>query len=265
MNIYLFELKTIRKNTIIWAVILSALCLLFMSIFPSYASNEEDVKAMLKGFPPEVISAFGLNVDTIFSVLGFYTFTLTYILFCGAVQAGNLGIGLISRENRAKTADFLLTKPIKRETVLTAKLLASLTSLVFTNIIYLAASTVICNMIKNKEFDGKALLLISLTLFFIQLTFVCIGTLCGIVFHRVKSVVTTSLCLSFAFFAVSMLDSFIDKDVLRFITPYKYFNSALIIKNLAYEPSSILTVLVVCTVCISASYLLYIKKDVRAA
>jgi ABC-2 type transport system permease protein len=264
MNIYLFELKAIRKNTIIWAITLSALCVLFMSIFPSYASNAEEVKTMLKGFPPEVLSAFALDVDSIFSVLGFYTFTLTYLLFCGAVQAGNLGIGLISRENRAKTADFLLTKPIKRETVLTAKLLASLTSIAFTNIVYLAVSTAVCIAVKNAAFDVKALWLLSLTLFFIQLTFVCIGTLCGIVFHRVKSVVTTSLCLAFAFFAVSMLNSFIDKDVLRYITPYQYFDSVAIIKNLAYEPTSLLTVLVVCTACIFASYWLYIKTDVRA-
>jgi len=264
MGIYLFELKTIRKNTIIWAITLSALCAFFMSIYPAYASNEEAVKEMLKGYPPELLSAFALNVDTLFSVLGFYSFVFTYIIFCGAVQAGNLGIGMVSRENRAKTSDFLLTKPIQRKTVLTAKLLASLTSLVFTNIVYLIASTVFCLTITNTEFDVKALVLLSLTLFFIQLVFVSIGTLLGIVFQKVKSVVTASLCLTFAFFALSMLDSFIDKNLLKYITPFKYFNSTEIIKNLSYEPSSLLTVLAVCTVCIFASYLLYIKRDVHA-
>ncbi len=264
MGIYLFELKTIRKNTVIWAITLSAVCVLFMSIYPAYASNKEAVREMLKGFPPELISAFGMNVDNLFSVLGFYSFVFVYIVFCGAVQAGNLGIGMISRESRAKTADFLLTKPIQRKTVLTAKLFASLTSLVFTNIVYLIASTIFCLTIKNTEFDTKALVLLSLTLFFVQLVFVSIGTLLGIVFQKVKSVVTTSLCLTFAFFALSMLDSFIDKDLLQYITPFKYFNSTEIIRNLSYQPSSLLTVLAVCAVCIFASYLLYIKKDVHA-
>ena len=61
-----------------------------------------------------------------------------------------------------------------------------------------------------------------------------------------------------------MLDSFIDKDLLQYITPFKYFDSTEIIKNLSYQPSSLLTVLAVCAVCIFASYLLYIKKDVHA-
>ncbi|MEN6317341.1 MAG: ABC transporter permease, partial [Syntrophaceae bacterium] len=47
MNMYLFELKSMRKSTIIWTCALVALAALYLSIFPSMANSAADFKKLL--------------------------------------------------------------------------------------------------------------------------------------------------------------------------------------------------------------------------
>ena len=70
---------------------------------------------MLDNFPPAIKAAMGIAVDSFKSPLGYYTFAFTYSLLFGAIQAMNLGIGIVSKEEREKTADFILTKPVSRQ------------------------------------------------------------------------------------------------------------------------------------------------------
>ena len=78
---------------------------------------------------------------------------------------------MLSKEVRDKTADFLLTKPVSRSEIMTAKLLAALTSLVITNGMYLIISSIMASAVTSEAYSVKTFLMISITLFFIQLMF----------------------------------------------------------------------------------------------
>ena len=112
-----------------------------MSFYPSFAKDAEEFTKIMEGYPEAIRNALGVNLGNFFTILGFYCFPLSFITLCGAIQAMNLGTSIVSKEVREKTADFLLTKPVTRTTVLTAKLLAAFVSLVITNIVYLAAAS----------------------------------------------------------------------------------------------------------------------------
>jgi ABC-2 type transport system permease protein len=47
MNMYLFELKSLRKSVIMWTCVLIALAGIFLSIYPSMAKDAADFKALL--------------------------------------------------------------------------------------------------------------------------------------------------------------------------------------------------------------------------
>src|SRR5664280_1199480 len=128
MNIYFHELRSYRKNTIIWIVSLGAATALFMSMFTIFSEGSADLVNLFKGFPDTVLKAFGMpDVSMLFTLPGFYSFILGFLVLCGSIQAMNLGISSLGREATGKTADFLLTKPVSRTRVITAKLLAVLT------------------------------------------------------------------------------------------------------------------------------------------
>jgi len=264
MNMFLHELNSYRKSTIIWTISLSAIAIMFLAMFPGFTTSAADVKKLFEGYPLALRNAIGLSLDTITTLLGFYSFTLLYITLCGAIQAMNLGTSIISKEAREKTADFLLTKPVSRIQIMTAKLLAALTSLVITDVIYFGFASIMASITSSNAFSMKIFIMISATLFFIQLIFLAIGVLISVIFPKIKSVLPVSLGTVFAFFFISMFGAAIGDNNLRYLTPFKYFDSAYIIKNGNYETSFIILEIVIIIIAIISSYIIYSKKDINA-
>ncbi|GHH98028.1 ABC transporter permease subunit [Neobacillus kokaensis] len=264
MNMFLHELKAYRKSTIIWAFSLVAILVLFMSMFPGLTRDAADFKKLLEGYPEGVRKAFGISLESITSLLGFYSYVFAYILLCGSIQAMNLGISILSKESREKTADFLLTKPVKRNQVVTAKLSAALTSLIITNGIYLAAAVIIAMAVSTKPFDIQTFTLISLTAFWVECMFLALGVLVSAVVTRIKSVLPLSLSTVFGFYVLNMFGAVIGEKAIRYLTPFKYYDTAYIIKHSSYETSYIIIEIIVIAGAIAASYMIYAKKDIHA-
>src|SRR5881392_3004815 len=118
MNIFLHEVKIYRKSTIIWTVSLILVVGFFMALYPAIANDAEQFNKLLEGYPPAVRKAVGVSIDSITSLLGFYSYVFMYIVLCGSIQAMNLGISIISKEVQEKTADFLFTKPVTRTAIM---------------------------------------------------------------------------------------------------------------------------------------------------
>ena len=262
MNIYLHELKAYRKSTTIWTCSLVLLIILCLSMFPSFAKDALDVKKLLEGYPEVLKKALGLSLDTLFTLLGFYSYVFIYVVLCGSIQAMNLGTSIISKEVRDKTADFLLTKPVTRSQIMTAKLLAVLTSLAITNIVYTVFAMLMATVVKTEAFSMEKFILISVTLFFVQLMFMAIGVLISVLFPKIKSVLPISLGTVFGFFLIAMLSTATSDKASRFLIPFKYYDNAYIIKNSSYEASYMIVEILFIIVTILASYFIYGKKDI---
>lgn len=265
MNIYLHEIKSLRKSVAIWVCALVALAALFLSIYPSMASDSAEFKKLLSNYPASIRAMLGINIDYVTSILGFYSMIFSFIVLCGAIQAMNMGISILSKESRERTADFLLVKPVSRSTIVTAKLLAAFTMLIVTNVLFCIASTIIANAIKTVDYNVKIFLMINLTLFFIQLIFLAIGVAISVFFNKLKSVLPISLGVVLGLY---MAGAFISTDknseVARFISPFQYFDITYIIKNAGYETKYLITGAIIVIAAIALSYVIYTKKDIHA-
>ncbi|MEH7490907.1 ABC transporter permease subunit [Neobacillus niacini] len=264
MNILLHELRAYRKSTIIWTISLIAVVALFMSLFPSFTKDTEEFRKLLEGYPVALREAFGIDLDNFFSILGFYCYGLSFVTLCGAIQAMNLGTSIVSKEVREKTADFLLTKPVTRTAVLTNKLLAALISIIITNIVYLAAATLLAYQVATVDFEVSNFILLSLTVFFVQLIFLALGIIISVIVQRIKSVLTVSLATVFAFYFLGMFSSTSGDEVKRYLSPFKYFDTAYIMEKSGYEASFLITGAVVIVIAIGISFFIYAKKDIHS-
>lgn len=261
MNMYLYELKAYRKNTLMWTFALIGLALLFMSMFPPIAKEIDEFKKALEGFPEGVRKALGLQVETIGSVNGYYSYTFLYIALCGAIQAMTLGISISSKEIREKTADFLFTKPVTRSKVLVSKLMAALTSILFTNIVYVAAAVIIAKAVAEDEFSLTAFLLISLSLLIISLIMFALGTLLAVLFPKIKSVVSVSIGVVFGFFVLGMVAGL--EEAGRYFSPFKYIDYAYVMNEEAYEWPYLMVGAAIIIVSFTVSFIVYKKKDIH--
>lgn len=264
MNIFMHELKVYRKSTIIWSLSLIAIIIIFMSMYSSFAEDAKGFMKIVENYPEAIRNAIGFNQENFFTILGFYSFPLSFITLCAAIQAMNLGTSIVNKEVRDKTADFLLTKPVTRTKILTAKLLAAFVSIVVTNIFYFAAASFVALQVQTDDFSLKIFLLLSLTIFFIQLIFLSLGIIISVIVQKIKSVLTVSLATVFAFYFVGMFSDTTGDEVKRYFSPFKYFDTAYIMKHSSYETTFLIAGAVIIILAIAASYVVYSKKDIHA-
>lgn len=265
MNIYLYEIKALRKSTITWTIVLVALAALFLSVYPGAAKDAQGFKDLLGNYPPTVRAMLGINLDTIVSILGFYSMIFSFIVLCGGVQATNLGLSILSKESRERTADFLLVKPVSRTEVVTAKLLAAFTSLLITDFLFCSLSALIANLVKTADFSVKIFVMINLTLFFIQLILMALGVVISVFFNKLRTVLPISLGLVFGLYMIGALfASGKDEEAVRFLSPFKYFSLPYIIQNAGYEAPYLIAGAVIVALSVTASYFIYNRKDIHS-
>ena len=261
MTVFLHELKAGRRSTLKWAISIIAMVVFYLSVFSVYTSGAEDIKNLLTGFPPELLRALGMDTELLFSILGFYSFIFTYVLLCGAIQAMILGTNLIAKEFNRKTADFLFTKPISRAKILTGKFMAGIVALVATDVVITVAAYLMASAVSDEPFSSKLFLMVSVTLFFVQMMFYTLGMLIGVIFQRIKSVLGVSMGTVFGFFIAGMLTSFLEVDKLNYLVPFKYYDSIKIIHQSAYDSTFVVLNVLFVLIAFLASYIIYIKKD----
>ncbi len=264
MNMYLHELKSLRKSTILWTCAIIALAVIYFSVYTSIVKDAEDFKRLLGGYPPSIRAMLGISLDNITTILGFYSMIYSFITLCGAIQAMNYGVSILSKETRERTADFLLVKPVSRGAIVSAKLLAALTMLLATNVLYYAGASITANIVKTSDYNNKLFLMISLTLLFIQLIFLAIGFMISVILPKLKSVLPVSLGVVFGFYILGAIIATGESDLARFISPFKYFSLPYILNNARYEAPYLIAGALIIVLAIFASYIIYIKKDIHS-
>ncbi len=264
MTIFFHEWKMNRRSTITWSLSLAAVIILFMSLFPSISRDADTFKQVLENYPEAVRKAIGVSLNSITSLLGFYAYVFTYVVLCGSIQAINLGLSLLSKESRDKTADFLLTKPVTRGQIITAKLSAALASLMLSNLIFIATAWLSIKVVTDGVFEAKPFLLISLSAFLVECLFLALGLVVSVCVRKIKTVLPLSLGIVFGLFIVNMFGSVIGEKAVRYLTPFQYYSSDYIIKHQSYEVRFIIIEIIIISVAVAISYLLYTKKDIHS-
>jgi ABC-2 type transport system permease protein len=266
VNVFLREMRAYWKSTLIWAASLCTLVLVFMAgMLPAFTKDVEASKNLIGQLPEAIRVAFNIQLATFFTVYGFYGYLLGFASVAGAIMAMNLGTGIISKEVSGKTADFLLSKPITRPKVVSAKLAAALVAIVFTSAVFAIVGYGAAQAASDAPVAAKTFFLMSLTFFLIQLFFLALGAVFAVLLPKVKSVISVTLPTVFALYIIGTLGEVVGQDAVRYLSPFRYYDTSYIIKNVGLESTYLILEAVLVVVAIAATYLIYLKKDVRAA
>lgn len=262
MNIYRQELRMLLPSAIYWTLGMFFCLLLFMLVYPPVAADVQGLEAVLANFPPELLQALGLSGLNLARVLEFYAFVFLYILLIGAVFAMKSGLTALSEESRSKTADFLLTKPVSRSAIVMAKCLAVCTALLLQNILFILFSYMMVRIYGS--FSVRLFLLIAFSLLQMQLFFSALGLFLAALAGRMRSVLPLALGIVLAFFLLQTINQSVNEPGLVYITPFAYFDPAIIVQNDGYNKTLLILNLSVSIALISAGYLAYRRKDFAA-
>jgi ABC-2 type transport system permease protein len=261
MNVYLFELKANRKFVITWLIVMMCLGLLMVSFYPSISKDLDLFIRAIQNYPESIRALFGINLKTMGSITGYYSsFPLTCLLICSAMEAMILGVSILSKEVRDKTADFLFTKPLSRMMIITAKIKASATLLLISNIVLFTFMYFITISFSSGNFAFIPFVLLMLTLLIIQFIFLSLGMLISVILSKVKSPLPISMGVVFGFYAIN---SFAD-DKMRAFIPFKYFESPYILEHSSYEMIYLLLAFMLIIIFTVLTYSIYLKKDIHS-
>lgn len=264
-NIFRYEFRRGLKSVFTWSLGLVFLIGFFFSIYSSFADQAQLLNDMMDNFPPELLTAFGLDKMNMATVLGFYGLIFLFAQLCLAIQAGNCGFGLVSVEESELTADFLLSKPVSRAQVLTSKLLAALVNLTLTNLVVWVVTFAAIELFRGKhDYEPRTLLLLLGSIILFQLFFLSVGLVISLLVKRVRSVTPYGLGLGFGAYVLAAFSGMLGDVKLELITPFKHFDAAMIVKDGAWDMPLVLLNVAVTVVALIISYWRYIRRDIPA-
>jgi ABC-2 type transport system permease protein len=264
MNILRQELKMLFRSWLYFTISIVATITIFVSFFDFFKNDAARMNELMQNLPKEFRAAFGLADVNLADPNGFISFVLTYAVLIGAVYGMKLGVSLLSEETRAKTADFLLSKPVRRIQVVTSKLLAALILISAQYVAIFTLGLASVRLIIKDGADAGIFALLSFVTFLVQLFFIGIGMAIAAALKKIKSVMPVTLGVVFFFFIIEMVNQSLLEKGLTFVTPFSYFKGSYILANRGYDTIYLIIDLTVFVVFTLLSYWIYQKKDVHA-
>jgi ABC-2 type transport system permease protein len=261
MNIYRREMKVHRWGLLFWSLGMLFLVMSGMAKFAAYEQAGQSVEQIMGALPKAVQVIFGLTGFDLTKASGFYGILFLYVAVMGAVHAVILGAGVISEEERDKTSEFLYAKPVSRSAALTGKLLAGLTNLIVLNLVTLASSFVFVGYYGKGEDVTSEVLVLMVGLFFLQLIFFSIGAVVAGTAHKPKLAGTRAMSIMLATFVLFYLVNLNEKlDPLKYLTPFKYYDAAVVMKD-GLDPVFVVLSLAIVALGILGTYYFYDRRD----
>lgn len=265
MNIFRHELKSHLKSVLTWSASIAALIVLFMTLFQSFSSEAAMLDDLMASMPRELLIAFGMTDMNLATVLGYYSLLFVFAQICLAIQAANYGFALVSLEETELTADFLLTRPVTRPRIMTAKLLAACVALLITAAVTWASSYLALALFSGEStYDNGALITLLATVPVLQAVFLALAMAISLLVKRIRSITPLSMALVFGLYILNAFGAMIGEQSLEIISPFKHFAPSRIVATGAWDPLVYISVAAI-VISIPLAYALYARRDIRAA
>lgn len=207
-------------------------------------------------------AAFGMDRLNFGTLIGFYAVECGNILgLGGAFYAAFCAVSILSKEEKDRTAEFLLTHPVSRKRIVTEKLLAVLIQITVMNLVIYALSVGSIAVI-GEEIPWKELNLLHLSYYLLQIE---LGGICfGISAFLRKGSVGAGLGIATGMYFLNLIANIAEvADFLKYITPFGYAEGADIVTNGCLDGKMVAIGMTIAAVGILLAYMQYCKKDIR--
>jgi ABC-2 type transport system permease protein len=262
MNIYRKELKSHRKSLIFWCIGVILMVASGMNKYSSLYSSGQSMNDLMADMPKSMQAIMGVGAFDLSKASGYYGMLFLYLVLIATIHAAMLGATIIAKEERDKTSEFLFVKPVSREKIITAKLVAAFTNIIVFNLVTFASSVVIVGKVSDGEKVNGHIALTMLGMFILQLLFMVIGSAISAVKKRPKSAVSLATAILLLTFVLSVaIDLNEDLEGLKFLTPFKYFEAKNMMNGGGLDAVFVMLSFVLIAAMTYSTYAFYKKKD----
>ena len=261
MTLVKHELRQGKTSLLIWTAAIGFLLAICIFLFPELKGQMDSVSDMFSSMG-SFTEAFGMDRLNFGTLIGFYAVECGNILgLGGAFYAALCAAGILSKEEKDKTAEFLLTHPVSRKRIMTEKLIAVLVQITAMNIMIYAISVGSIAVV-GEAIPLKEISLLHLAYYLLQLELA--GICFGISSFLRKGSAGVGLGIAAMMYFLNLIANIADvAEFLKYITPFGYCEGADIVANGRLDGVMVAVGAVIGLGGIMAAYLKYTKKDIH--
>ena len=261
MTIFRHELRLGRTAFAVWTAAVASLLAVCVFLSPEMKSQMGAASRLFASMG-RFTAAFGMDRLDFGTLIGFYAVECGSILgLGGAFFASLLGVSALAKEERGHTAEFLLTHPLSRARVVTAKLAAVLAQITAMNLILLGMALAAVRLI-GEEFPWRELLLLHGAYYLLQLELA--GICFGISAFLRRGGAGFGMGLAAVMYFLDLVANVTDKArFLKYITPFGYCDGADIIAAGRLDPALLIPGMLCAFGAVAAAYWQYETKDIQ--
>lgn len=264
MNVFMREMKANRKALIIWSIGIFFMVASSMVKYAGLSASGQSINDLLAQMPQSLKAIMGMGTFDLSTATGYYGVLFIYLAMMATVHATMLGANIISKEERDKTAEFLFSKPISRNEIITSKLLASLVNLLIFNLVTLVSSILMVQKYSKGEAVIGDITRLMVGMLILQLIFLFIGTAIAAISKHPKAAPSFATgILLFTFMLSIAIDMNRRIENLKYLTPFKYYDAKNLIYTRGFEPVYVILSVVIIAVLFWVTYVFYKSRDLN--
>lgn len=261
MTLLKHELKQGFKTLAIWTASIGFLIAICLFLFPEMKGEMDNVSDMFSSMG-SFTAAFGMDRLNFGTLIGFYAVECGNILgLGGAFFASLIAVSALAKEEKERTAEFLLSHPVSRVSVISSKLAALVVQIVVMNVVIFALSAA-CIAIIGEEPAWKEICLLHLAYFLLQLELA--GICFGLSAFLRRGSLGIGLGIAAMMYFLNIIANISEKaEFLKVITPFGYAEGADIVSNGSLDGKLILIGMAFALIGVAAAYFWYSRKDIH--
>ncbi len=261
MTLVKHELRQGRTAFLIWAGSIGFLLAVCIFLFPEMKGEMDSVSKLFSSMGA-FTAAFGMDRLNFGTLIGYYAIECGNVLgLGGAFYASLYAVGMLSKEEKDRTAEFLLTHPVSRTRIVTEKLIAVLIRLILLNaFVWLLSVGSIAAIGETVPWKELNLLHLAYTLLQLELAGICFGISA---FVR-RGSLGIGLGIAVIMYFLNLIANIADTaSFLEYITPFGYCSGADIVSKGSLNTSMAAIGMAIGAIGIIAAYMKYTRKDIH--
>lgn len=242
MQVFKREWIAYAKQTILWSIGLFLLIILAFYKVDGLSSVEGGMNTMIEALPPALQTIFGVSLDYT-TGKALYSLIHLYLLIALSFHAVFLGSSIFAKEEHDKTFEFLYIKGMKRSHILSYKIIAGISIIIFINMIC-AITTMVSLTMMNKPMSLNELYPFLFGIFLAQLFFFSISLLLTFLLPNNRKAGMTGSFLILGMFLITMYAKMGGNvGFLNNLSIFHYMDANMLKNHIDIAPCSILCII----------------------
>lgn len=255
-----FQIKTNKKQIIGWSISIFAIMFLYMILFPSV---QDMAQIKMDAMPEELMQFMGMDDFTDMSnYMSYFAMIYNMILIAISIFAAVLGAGVIAKEEKNKTIEFLYAMEVSRVEIYISKFLTAYIGVMIV-IMCAAISSIICGFINGGE---TFILMDMITMVkgsaIIPFVFLAVGTMIAGITAKVSGGSAGSVVVIVSY-VLGFLSTMVSEELswFKYLSPFEVLNPEVAVEMSVEVMTAMCGYLVVMIVLVVIGGVIYNKRD----